>query len=265
MIYGISSIAKIPVRTKPAHQSEMSNEIIFGESYTIIDEQSDWLLVRSGWDAYQGWISRGSHTPISQKDFNDLFVRPEVFCTAPFQSAFLSSSADSLYLSAGSRLPFFNEGSRQFRINDVIYTLSHDATYSGIIDKNIRSSVIETAGRLINTPYLWGGKSSFGTDCSGFVQTVLRIHGINIPRDSPEQSGQGSAVQSPDNSRTGDLAFFHNEEGKIVHVGFVAPQGLILHASGKVRMDRLDHKGIYNAEMGKYSHRLSLIKDLISE
>ena len=265
MIYGIASVAKIPVRTKPAHQSEMCNEILFGESYTIIEEESDWLLIRSQWDDYQGWISRGSHTPISQKDIDDLSVQPEVYCTDPVQSAYMSPDMGSLYLPAGSRLPFFNAPIRQFRINEVIYTLSPDAKYSGEIDKNIRTSIIETASRLLNTPYLWGGKSSFGTDCSGFVQTILRIHGINIPRDSGEQCGLGAEIQSPDNAQAGDLAFFHNEEGNISHVGFVAPRGLILHASGMVRLDRLDQTGIYNTVMKKYTHRLSLIKDLISK
>jgi len=265
MNFGIASIAKIPVRAKPAHQSEMCNEILFGESYTIVDEEGDWLMVQSGWDAYEGWISRGSNTPISQKDFKDLSSSIKVYCTAPVQSACISSAKASLYLSMGSRLPFFNTRNRQFRINDIIYTLSQDATYSGAISKNVRAAVIETAGQLLNTPYLWGGKSSFGTDCSGFVQTILRIHGINLPRDSSDQSGHGTVVQLTDSHQSGDLAFFHNVEGKITHVGFVASQGLILHASGRVRLDRLDQKGIFNADIDKYTHQLSLIKDLISK
>ena len=116
---------------------------------------------------------------------------------------------------------------------------------------------------FLNAPYLWGGKTPFGVDCSGFTQMVYKLNGYKLMRDASQQSKQGEALSFIEESEPGDLAFFDNEEGNIIHVGIIMDDNYIIHASGKVRIDRLDHLGIYNAEINKHTHKLRVIKKII--
>ena len=131
---------------------------------------------------------------------------------------------------------------------------------NGIQDKN---NIIKTAFLYMNAPYLWGGKTPLGIDCSGFTQMVYRINGYKLLRDASQQAAQGEALSFIEESEPGDLAFFDDEEGKIVHVGIILKENYIIHAHGKVRIDRLDHSGIYNVEKRKHTHKLRVIKKIV--
>jgi cell wall-associated NlpC family hydrolase len=124
-------------------------------------------------------------------------------------------------------------------------------------------SITDTALRFINSPYIWGGRIPSGIDCSGLTQLVYKIHGIKIPRDSWQQSEIGETVSFITETRPGDLVFFDNEKGIITHVGIIFSAGLVIHASGRVRIDTIDHQGIFKKEIGGYSHHLRLIKRII--
>ncbi|HYO21672.1 MAG TPA: C40 family peptidase [Flavisolibacter sp.] len=113
---------------------------------------------------------------------------------------------------------------------------------------------------FINTPYLWGGRSVFGIDCSGFAQQVFKLFGVKLLRDACLQAGQGAAVKSLDEAKPGDLAFFQNEKGRVTHVGIVLNDKRIVHASGKVRIDSIDADGILNSENGKRTHKMHSIR-----
>jgi gamma-D-glutamyl-L-lysine dipeptidyl-peptidase len=123
-------------------------------------------------------------------------------------------------------------------------------------------SLTDTALRFINSPYIWGGRIPSGIDCSGLTQLTYKIHGINIPRDSRQQSEVGETVNFITETRPGDLVFFDNR-GIITHVGMIFSAGLVIHASGRVRIDAIDHQGIFKQEIGGYSHHLRLIKRII--
>ena len=99
-----------------------------------------------------------------------------------------------------------------------------------------------------------------GMDCSGFSQVVHRIVGNDLPRDASQQVELGDTISFVEEAQAGDLAFFDNEEGNITHVGICLGGGDIIHASGSVRIDKLDHIGIFNADKGTYSHKLRVIK-----
>jgi gamma-D-glutamyl-L-lysine dipeptidyl-peptidase len=126
-----------------------------------------------------------------------------------------------------------------------------------------KESVADTAMRFINCPYIWGGRIPSGIDCSGLTQLAFKIHGLSIPRDSWKQSENGVTISFIEETVPGDLVFFDNESGCITHVGMIISKGLVIHASGRVRIDSIDHQGIYKNDLGRYSHRLRIIKRII--
>src|SRR5690606_19751564 len=126
-----------------------------------------------------------------------------------------------------------------------------------------RTQLLKTAFMYLNAPYLWGGKTPFGIDCSGFTQMVYRLNGYMIPRDASQQAKIGEPLSFIEESEVGDLAFFDNEEGNIIHVGIIMEDNYIIHAHGKVRIDRLDHLGILNIDTGRHTHKLRVIKKVI--
>jgi len=149
----------------------------------------------------------------------------------------------------------------QFQINDMQFKFSGQLSAAGEIPR--MNSIIEDAMLFLNAPYLWGGKIPFGIDCSGLTQTVFKVNGIELLRDAAQQASQGETISLIDEAEPGDLVFFDNEEGLIVHVGILTEKNKIIHASGKVRIDNIDHQGIYNSDLQKYTHKLRLIKRLV--
>jgi cell wall-associated NlpC family hydrolase len=147
--------------------------------------------------------------------------------------------------------------SKTFRCGSSLYTATHEFSSSYT---TAGESLADTALKFINSPYIWGGRIPSGIDCSGLTQLVYKIHGIGIPRDSWQQAETGEPISFISEARVGDLVFFDNEKGKISHVGMIFAEGLVIHASGRVRIDTIDHQGIFKPEVGGYSHRLRLIK-----
>jgi cell wall-associated NlpC family hydrolase len=132
-----------------------------------------------------------------------------------------------------------------------------------INDKREKANLVKTALLYLNAPYLWGGKTPFGIDCSGFTQMVYKINGYRLPRNAFDQVSQGDSLSFIEESEPGDLVFFDNEEGTIDHVGIIMENNYIIHAHGKIRIDRIDHTGIFNTETGNYTHALRVIKKII--
>jgi cell wall-associated NlpC family hydrolase len=122
---------------------------------------------------------------------------------------------------------------------------------------------IETAMRFLNSPYLWGGRSPFGYDCSGFTQAVYKINGVRLPRDAWQQALMGRKIEKAKETVRGDLVFFAGDEDRVVHVGMAIPPDKIIHCSGMVRIDALDDKGIFNLQLNQYTHRLHSIKRVV--
>ena len=141
--------------------------------------------------------------------------------------------------------------------------LGHRFDGKELTETKSKSNIVSTALHYLNSPYLWGGKSPFGIDCSGFVQCVYQLHGIQLPRDAHLQAGHGEILGFIDESEPGDLAFFDDYEGKITHVGIIMPDYNIIHAFGKVRIDRLDQTGIFNKTLNTHTHKLRVIKKIM--
>ena len=256
MKYGISHLSIVPIRSEPSHKSEMVSQLLFGECYTVIKEQKNWLQVECCYDTYQGWIDAAQFHELNEKEFNN---NTENNCGVAMElSGSAASGFDSVPIVAGSSLPFFDGMNFKIGKEKFIYN-GQSVTAEG----KTNALLERVAMRYLNAPYLWGGRSPFGIDCSGFTQVVFKFMGIQLKRDAYQQAEQGVVVNFVEEAMPGDLAFFNNEEGKIIHVGIILKDNRIIHSSGKVRIDKLDHFGIHNTSTKKYSHQLKIIKRLL--
>jgi cell wall-associated NlpC family hydrolase len=257
MAYGICNLSIVPIRTEPAHRSEQVSQLLFGETFTITEQQNEWVKITTSYDDYEGWIQKAQFLPIELTTFNELQKSPAFLSYDLVQILINHQQLFSIVL--GSTLPLYRANS--CRLGDVDYTFEGNARQPEI---NLSTNVIlENAFMYLNAPYLWGGRSPFGIDCSGFTQMVYKLCGIKLKRDAWMQAEQGNAVHLLDESQPGDLAFFDNQEGKIIHVGILTAKNRIIHSSGKVRIDSIDHHGIFNQETKRYSHNLRLIKRIL--
>jgi len=254
---GITFFSVVPIRREPDETSEMVSQLFFGETFNIEQQTEKWAEIVTHWDQYSGWIDKKMLTEIQDNDFEKLKKVPKTI-TLPVCTKIIEKKIRLLQLlPAGSVLYNFDSGlknaffmSKSFTVEDYDNTLQN-------------ASVVEIAKQFLNAPYLWGGKTYFGIDCSGFSQLVYRLRSIPLPRDAKDQALIGSDVNMVHEVNPGDLAFFDNEAGDIIHVGILIDSRTIIHASGKVKIDRFDQQGIYDIEQKKYSHKLRIIKRII--
>ncbi|MVO10729.1 SH3 domain-containing protein [Flavobacterium sp. TP390] len=253
-MFGICNLAIIPLRLEPSDRSEQVSQLLFGDHFTIIEQLDKWVKIETAFDNYIGWIDNKQFQTISEKQFHSIEQSPMVLNGDLIE--YISTPKNQLIpIPLGSCLSFLDNE----QINTENYSFE-GIKICGIKDK---SNLVKTAFMYLNAPYLWGGKTPFGIDCSGFTQMVYKLNGYKILRDASEQATQGEALSFIEESEPGDLAFFDNEEGNIIHVGIMMDDNYIIHASGKVRIDRLDHLGIYNAETNRHTHKLRVIKKII--
>ena len=258
--FGISTLSVIPCRAEPADSAEQVSQILFGEYYEVKEKRKKWIRIVCGIDGYGCWIDVKQHYPIDIK-FAELLQKQKFIPTSLEMAGLAIRESDQSItpILLGSSLPFLNDGS--FKIGKEHYSFEGLAQLKA--EKKNLELLVQNAMMYINTPYLWGGRHPFGIDCSGLVQVCYKMIGINLPRDAYQQASMGHALSFIEESQPGDLAFFDNDEGKIIHVGILLEDNYIIHASGKVRIDRIDHQGIYNNDHSDYSHRLRIIKRII--
>lgn len=255
-MYGICHLGVVPCRFEPSDKSEMVTQLLFGETFTIIKKDKNWVHIRLNWDGYEAWIDSKQFLPLTQEQFEQQSAFPAT-CSADIVDLVIRKSDNSVTpVLAGSTLPAYEHG----KLFAAEREFSFDGEITHPLSENIPALVVEYATVFLNAPYLWGGRSAFGIDCSGFTQVVFKMAGIRLKRDAYQQAEQGTEVSFIEEAQAGDLVFFDNEEGKIIHVGIVLAPDKIIHASGKVRIDKLDHQGIFNHDIRSYTHKLRIIK-----
>jgi len=258
MSYGICPLGVVPLRTGPNHSSEQSSQLLFGELFEVMDRQGrQWTKVCCHNDHYVGWVDSKQIQFITPSEF-ERYTHRFAYNLEVVQPVMANDHC--LPITLGAQLPNF-DGMR-FYIGDTAFQYSGQAVFPD----DIRASaefVIKIARRLLYAPFQWGGRSPMGIDSAGFTQLVFKIAGYRFPREAGEQLYQGKAVDFVEQSQAGDLAFFENKAGRITHTGIILPDASIIHAYGQVRIDALDHYGIFNRALKRYTHRLRLIKRIL--
>lgn len=253
MEYYICENVFVPLRSAPSHKSEMLSQVLFGEKYSTVDKAGSWMKIVTIFDKYMGWFDMDhmQHSPVEDTSFGHVLNR-NLIC--------YKNDKTKIVLEAGCEVfnPDFED--KIFFAGKNVYTAGIEFSNSCI---STNESITDTAMKFINSPYIWGGRIPSGIDCSGFTQLVYKIQGTSIPRDSWQQAEFGKNIDFIDQSEPGDLVFFDNDRGKISHVGMILSRGLVIHASGRVRIDSIDHQGIFKAEIGGYSHKLRTIRRII--
>ncbi|MDC3260875.1 C40 family peptidase [uncultured Winogradskyella sp.] len=249
MQYGICNLGIVPMRYEADDKSELVSQMLYGEYFKVLEKRKKWSRIRISYDKYEAWVDNKQYQEISEKNYKSL-VNEQPLLSTDLLEYISDKNRNILTIPLGATLNGLKllnhsfEGNNQSVIND-------------------KTKLIKTAFLYLNSPYLWGGKTPFGIDCSGFTQMVYRINGHKLRRDASQQAKQGEALSFIEESEPGDLAFFDNSEGNIIHVGIIMEDNYIIHAHGKVRIDRLDHSGIYNAETNTHTHKLRVIKKII--
>jgi cell wall-associated NlpC family hydrolase len=244
----------VPLRSGPSHRSEMLSQVLFGEKYSVIDQSGHWFKIETQFDNYTGWIDTDhmQHTEADGSAAGHVLNR-SLLC--------YKNDKTKLVLEAGCDIYSPDFENKTFTAGKNTYTAGKEFSNHYITADN---SLADTAMKFINSPYIWGGRIPSGIDCSGFTQLVYKIHGKPIPRNSWQQAEAGTPVSFIDETKPGDLVFFDDERGKISHVGMIISRGLVIHGSGRVRIDTIDHQGIFKEEFGRYSHHLRTIRRIMA-
>lgn len=258
-VYAICPFTVVPVRTNATHRSEMGSQLLFGEMVEVMETKGrQWTKVRCLNDDYIGWTPSNQLrdlSPVEAQTYRDNYA----YSLDLFQN--LMGLDDALPITMGSRLPAF-DGMR-FSLGSQDFTFSGQAVFPEDIRQG-SAMVIKIARKLLNAPFLWGGRTVFGIDSPALVQLAFQVAGAQLPRTAEIQVNRGETIDFVEQAMPGDIAFFENTQGRITHSGILLPDSKIIHVYEKARIDAIDHYGIFNYQEGKYTHRLRVVKRIFA-
>jgi len=250
MQYGICHLSIVPLRASASHDSEMTSQLVYGEHFKVLEDRSQWSRIRNAFDDFEAWIDKKQYKIIQEAEFYSL-EEDTIQLSSDLIEYITDDTGLLMPIPLGSALNFTERLGHRF-----------EGEMANPVNSN-KGNLIKTAALYLNTPHIWGGKTPFGIDCSAFTQTVYKLNGYRIKRNAADQAKQGEALSFIEECEPGDLAFFDDREGVIDHVGIMMKDNYIIHVDGKVRVDRIDHSGIFNAELKKHTHKLRVIKKII--
>lgn len=249
MQYGICNLSIVPLRKESSNTSKLLSQVLYGEVFKILEQQNKWSKIRLVFDNYEGWIDNKQYREISEEQYNTINDSDEKYSTDLVE--FIKNENEQLFpITIGASL-------------NGLTLLNHSYDGQSTSGTKDKSDIINAAFLYLNAPSLNGGKTPFGIDGSRFTQMVYKLNGYKHLREVSQQATQGEALSFIEESEPGDLVFFDDYEGNIVHVGILMKDNYIIHVHGKVRLDRLDHSGIYNIETKLHTHKLRVIKKII--
>lgn len=257
---GTIILSLVAVRQNDNDQSEMISQLLFGELAEIIEERGNWFYIRSHSDNLKGWIDKKSVKILNDEEFELIKQSPSVRVSVPLSFCRKTTNSETVFLAGGSILSAIKDN--ECIVADENYIVN--ATDINLSKEISGEYIVSLASQYLNSPYLWGGKSLLGIDCSGLVQVVYSICGIQLPRKASEQVEMGEVVDFLSEASAGDLAFFEDESGSIVKVGIMMDSQRIIHSSGWVKVDQLDSNGIITERNGNSPHKLRVIKRIVT-
>lgn len=257
MQYAIFLNTALPVRSEAKEKAEMITQLLFGDFCQITGEEGTFVKITNHFDGYTGWCAKKMLSQIDETTYVALQNQPVFRTCVPVADTFCTTEKQIYRLSAGSQIPFYNHETSSFSIAGKTFQIH--PSFVTYLPESHKDNILTSAMLFLNTPYLWGGKNLFGIDCSGLAQTTFAMNGFKIPRDSSEQAEKGITVESLNEAQATDLLFFESN-GKITHVGIYMGNNKTIHASGKVRIDKIDEHGIFNEDLNCYTHLLKVIK-----
>lgn len=256
MEYGVCHIAIIPLRAFPAETSEMVSQLLFGEAYQVLEKIESWIKIETCDNPYQGWIDKKLLNPLPPLEA-EKYINSKKFFLKNLILQIRNNQTKTVF-------PIFKGASFPYPVNEILHLGTHTfeliLPQQEITETDTLTELATFATSYLESPYLWGGRSPAGIDCSGFVQIVYKSMDIDLPRDASQQVSLGKTVDFIHETEMGDVAFFENQDGKIIHTGIILHNQNIIHASGKVRLDKIDQTGIFNLDSNQYTHFLRIIK-----
>ncbi|MDR1113410.1 MAG: C40 family peptidase [Bacteroidales bacterium] len=260
-MYGVAHLAQIPMRVLTADSAEMTSQLLFGDAYQVLEEYGQWFKIMTCDCQYEGWINRKAFNQLPDNEVQN-YLKAEKYMLRDWLLFIREIETDITFpVFCGSSFPYPKNNVLTLGSASFMMQLPENRIFEGNEKMSSQKvAMLRFASTYLNAPYLWGGRTPAGIDCSAFTQLIFKSIGLSIPRDTLQQMHHGAFVDFTSEPQVGDLAFFHNERGAIVHVGMICGKGKIIHSSGKVRIDKLDETGIFDAATGQYTHALRLIK-----
>jgi hypothetical protein len=256
--YAICPLSNVPIRSNSSDKSEIVSQLLFGELAEVLETKGrQWAKIRCIWDNYVGWVAANQLKAITPSELS-VFREHFAYSLELFQP--LMADNEVIPVVMGARLPNF-DGMR-FTLDNTVYTFSGQAVFPEHI-KPTAEFILKIARRYLHAPFLHGGRSPMGIDAAGLVQMVFKIANVALPREAAQQVYIGSIVDFVEQSMPGDVAFFENRTGRITHCGIILPDAEVIHAFGSVRIDKVDHYGIYDRSEKRYTHRLRVVRRML--
>ncbi len=250
----------VPVRKEPSERAEMVTQLLFAETFEVLQNEGTWVQVKNDADGYEGWVSEKMISRINDEVWAELQSMEKALVAVPVTLAVSQENSTSIFLTGGTKLPNYTSNGT-FQLLGITFRVDPQTIVAKAAFTQER--FMQLASYYMNIPYLWGGKNAFGIDCSGFVQVLMSLFGVDLPRDASQQINYGENVDFLTEAKAGDLAFFENEQGNIIHVGIMIDSERVMHASGRVKISAIDTEGILSDEKDGYTHKLRIVKRVI--